>query len=69
MRKSFDHTGMDLALAAVGSRHQLARKLGLSPAAVHKWKDIPIKRLLEVEDITGIHRSKLRPDIFKKMER
>ena len=65
-RKSY-HTGLDLVLAAVGSRHRLALKLGISPAAVHKWTEIPVKRLLELERITGISRDKLRPDLFVGM--
>ena len=60
------HTGMDLALAVVGSRYRLALKLGISPAAVHKWKDIPVWRVLEVERITHIDRAKLRPDLFNR---
>jgi len=34
--------------------------------AVYRWKHIPVRRLSDVERITGIPREELRPDIFLK---
>ncbi len=42
----------------------LSLALGLSRAAVSQWKRVPIERVNDVERLTGIPRSELRPDIF-----
>ncbi|MUG08592.1 YdaS family helix-turn-helix protein [Commensalibacter melissae] len=42
------------------------KKLGISYSAVCQWKQVPSKRVVEVEHITGIPREELRPDIFLK---
>jgi DNA-binding transcriptional regulator YdaS (Cro superfamily) len=47
-----------------GGAAELARKLGISRAAVAQWKQVPIQRVAEVERITGVSRYRLRPDIF-----
>jgi DNA-binding transcriptional regulator YdaS (Cro superfamily) len=66
MKRKRQHTGLDLVLAVVGSRYRLALKLGISPAAVHKWREIPIRRLRQIEHLTHIDRSKLRPDLYER---
>jgi hypothetical protein len=43
---------------------QIARDLGITPGAVSHWELVPLARLIEVEQITGISRRKLRPDLF-----
>jgi len=46
---------------------ELARQLNISRGSVYKWKwadKIPAERVLQVESITGIPRSELRPDLF-----
>ena len=37
---------------------------GITPQAVRKWKRIPADHALAIEALTGISRSKLRPDVF-----
>jgi hypothetical protein len=54
---------MDLLRATPGLRAKVARELGLTRAAVLKWKKVPGERLVEIERITGIPRYLLRPDI------
>jgi len=48
----------------------LARELQISRMAVYKWRKsergIPDRRLVEIEQITGIDRSRLRPDLYKR---
>ena len=48
----------------------LAQKLSISRMAVYKWRNsahgLPDRRLLQVEAATGIDRSDLRPDLFKR---
>jgi DNA-binding transcriptional regulator YdaS (Cro superfamily) len=47
-----------------GSASELARRLGISPAAVLQWDKVPANRVLVVEQVTGISRHMQRPDIF-----
>ena len=54
----------DLAVASAGSPGKLAKKLGISRPAVALWKIIPVKRVPDVERVTGISRHVLRPDFF-----
>lgn len=49
-----------------GLQTKLAKHLGISRQAVSDWDVVPIGRLLEVEEFTGISRAKLRPDIFAR---
>lgn len=43
---------------------QLAKALGITHGAVSQWRRIPAERALEIERITGIPRSELRPDLY-----
>lgn len=53
------------AIEQAGGVNALARKLGgVSPQAVSFWPRAPVKRVLEIEKLTGVSRYKLRPDIF-----
>jgi DNA-binding transcriptional regulator YdaS (Cro superfamily) len=58
--------GLRLAVAAVGSRYRLAKQLGITPNAVERWKAVPIARVIDVERVTGIDRTLLRPDFYKR---
>lgn len=42
----------------------LGRPMGISHNVVLKWPRVPPLRVLEVEALTGIPRSVLRPDIY-----
>jgi DNA-binding transcriptional regulator YdaS (Cro superfamily) len=55
--------GMDLIRSQRGLPAKLAYSLGLTRAAVLKWKQVPAERLVDIERITGIPRHQLRPDI------
>jgi len=59
-------TGMALLRAERGLQAKVAHGLGLTRAAVVKWRNIPADRLIEIEQITGIPREALRPDLFRK---
>ncbi len=48
----------------VGGVVKLSFALGLSRAAVSRWRRVPAERCKAVEKITGIPRSLLRPDIY-----
>jgi TorA maturation chaperone TorD len=56
--------GLDLAIAAIGGVTELARQLGISQPSVSNWARVPAERVLQVESITGVNRSVLRPDLY-----
>jgi DNA-binding transcriptional regulator YdaS (Cro superfamily) len=45
----------------------LARKLGITQAAVSQWKKIPLARAIQIEALTKgkITRQEMRPDFWK----
>ena len=47
-----------------GSLAKLADDLGLTRAAVAKWRQIPSARVLKVAELTGLSRHELRPDLY-----
>lgn len=51
---------------AVGSQAELARQMDVTPMAVSKWKhsQIPAEKVIQVELLTGVCRSEIRPDIY-----
>lgn len=57
-------SALRLALERAGSASALARLLQVTPSAVLQWQDVPARRVLEVEQFTGVSRHALRPDIF-----
>ena len=42
----------------------LASALGHHRQAVYRWGRIPAERVIEIEQLTGVPREELRPDIF-----
>lgn len=57
------------AAAQVGGLTKLADALQLSRAAVSLWKKVPPLRVLKVEDLTGVSRHDLRPDLYPRDEK
>jgi hypothetical protein len=57
--------GLKLVVSAVGSRAELARRLGISKQAAYAWSRIPHSRLEDVSRVTGIPTAQLRPDLFQ----
>jgi uncharacterized protein DUF29/YdaS antitoxin of YdaST toxin-antitoxin system len=53
------------AASKVGGVPKLARKLGVSRQAIYQWTEVPIERAAELERVTGIPRSRFRPDLFR----
>jgi DNA-binding transcriptional regulator YdaS (Cro superfamily) len=54
------------AIKAVGTADKLAAGLGISAQAISQWSDIPLKRVFDVEKLTGIPHQELRPDFFDR---
>lgn len=53
------------AIGKAGGGAALARKLGLkSRQAVYQWTEVPPKHVLRVEEISGVPRHELRPDLY-----
>lgn len=57
-------------VARRGATAELARVLGVTPAAIRQWDGhIPAERVVAVEAATGIPREALRPDLFRREPR
>jgi DNA-binding transcriptional regulator YdaS (Cro superfamily) len=56
--------GVESAKQAVGGGSKLARALGLTRQAIYQWDSIPPDHVLKVEQVTGVPRSHLRPDLY-----
>lgn len=55
------------AVHQVGGPSALAKKLGITPAAISRWLrrgKVPPLRVLAVEKETGVSRKALRPDLY-----
>jgi hypothetical protein len=67
-RPRHDTSGMaalDEAIRRAGGKRALARLLGnVSVQAVSNWIVCPPTRVLDIEQVTGVSRYKLRPDVF-----
>jgi DNA-binding transcriptional regulator YdaS (Cro superfamily) len=55
---------VELAVAKAGGMRALGRALGINYQAIQSWKKIPAGRVVAIEEVTGISREELRPDIF-----
>jgi DNA-binding transcriptional regulator YdaS (Cro superfamily) len=53
-----------LAIERAGGVAAMARQLGISIQAVAQWKIVPHGRARAVEEISGVPRRVLRPDIY-----
>jgi len=58
-------TGLTEALRAIGSAAQLARALNITRGAISQWEKVPAERVIEVERVTGVSRTVLRPDLYE----
>lgn len=47
-----------------GRRRELAISLGITPGALSQWSQVPPKRAVAIEAITGISRHELCPEVF-----
>jgi len=56
--------GLQEAIRAVGGVTELARRIGISQPSVSNWTRIPAERVLAVENVSGIGRAVLRPDLY-----
>jgi len=61
-------SGLVEAFRAAGGVSELARRLGISQPSVSNWTRVPADRVIAVERVTGVLRSKLRPDLYSESE-
>jgi DNA-binding transcriptional regulator YdaS (Cro superfamily) len=61
-------TGLDRAIAWAGSARKLGQKLGVSGQTIMTWRQrrVPAERVLPMEQVTGISRHDLRPDLYPR---
>lgn len=60
-------TPIQLACDAVGGQAKLAGLIKVTPQAVSHWVaagKVPAIRVLEIERVSGVARSDLRPDLY-----
>jgi len=55
---------VEKAAAEVGGVVALARMLGIKHTSLHSWSRVPAERVLAFEEITGVSRHEIRPDVF-----
>ena len=44
--------------------HIMAGHLNITPQAISQWRRVPVRRVIEIEALTGVSRHDLRPDIY-----
>lgn len=59
-------TPLEKAVAAVGSKSELARRLNVAVQSIQQWDRIPAERVHDVERVSGVPRHELRPDLYPK---
>ena len=64
MTKRYRDAALIDVLAAIGSQSELARRLGVSRAAVCHWRRVPLRHLRAIAEMSGIARERLRPDLY-----
>lgn len=57
-------TPKDRAVKAAGGAAKLSRAIEVTRSAVSQWRRVPAERVLKVEEVTGVPRHELRPDIY-----
>lgn len=62
------NAGVIEAVTKLGGARQAARELEVSCTAVLKWiyQNCPAERAVQLEDLTGVGREKMRPDLFER---
>lgn len=62
-------SGIERAVEVSGSQSALARSLKVKPQSVQEWVTRgypPAERVLKIEEITGVSRHDLRPDLYPR---
>lgn len=60
--------GLETAIVSAGGVRSLARLVGVSQPTISNWSRIPAERVLLIEQLTGVDRTVLRPDLYPAEE-
>jgi len=55
---------LDRAIRAYGGYDRVAKELKISRQSVYKWPQAPAGRCKQLEELLGVSRTELRPEIF-----
>jgi DNA-binding transcriptional regulator YdaS (Cro superfamily) len=55
---------LERAVKNVGGQAEFARLIGVTAQAVSQWDKVPPLRVLAVENVSGVSRHELRPDLY-----
>ena len=69
MRKLSKQRAVDEAVRRLGSISQLARRLGITRQAIQQWTTVPVQHVLAMEEISGVSRYEMRPDVYGTVSR
>lgn len=61
-------SGLEEAIRKAGGAGALAQALGVSRPDVSTWDTIPAEHVLEIEALTGVARTLLRPDLYPGLD-
>ncbi|MFC6790617.1 transcriptional regulator [Methylobacterium komagatae] len=64
MLMPMSEAALKIAIEKAGGHAKLGRALGISGAAISQWTQCPPLRVLAVEELTGVPRHELRPDLY-----
>ena len=67
VKRTVTMTALEVAAEAVGGKAALAKLLGVSKSCITMWGVrgfIPSDRILDMERVTGVNKSLLRPDQY-----
>lgn len=65
LRAMSDRTdALERAIKSAGGLSALASGLGISMQAVSQWDEVPPLRVIAVEQLSGVPRHELRPDLY-----
>lgn len=51
-----------------GGLSKLAKRLGIRRQTLYQWERVPVLHVLTIEELSGVSRHTLRPDVFGKQE-
>jgi DNA-binding transcriptional regulator YdaS (Cro superfamily) len=57
---------LDEAIKRAGGIRALSRLLGMAHQPIATWRIASVKRVLDIERLTGVSRHDLRPDIYPR---
>jgi DNA-binding transcriptional regulator YdaS (Cro superfamily) len=64
MCKDAMRLAIKLAVGKLGSQTLVARRIGVTRQAMAQWSRVPAEHVLEMENISGVSRYELRPDVY-----